>query len=81
MFILAVLSLHCCIDSPLVAESGGDSLVVVHGLSCGNLDCWERLQRMQDSVAVAHGPSSCGAQVLGEVEPVLALFLHGMDFS
>ena len=51
---LAVLGLNCCTDFPLVAESGGDSLVAVHGLSCDDLDsCRAR--------APGHaGFSSCG---------------------
>ena len=61
IYFLAVLGLHCCTDFSLVVESGGSSLVVVHGPlnAVAFLKAEHRRKGAQASAVVAHGLSSC----------------------
>ena len=54
-----MLGLHCCSNFSLVAESGGYSLVLLHGLLTAVTSLVEehRLQGMWASEVVAHGLS------------------------
>ena len=61
-YFLAVLGLHCCMGSSLVATSGGFSLVVVYRLliAVASLVVERGLWGVRASF-VAHGLSSCSS--------------------